>query len=94
VVGYRYVLTVLDEHTGLTIVHVLRAKDEALGRLKESFAWLERQCSEKGHRVKALRVDRGGEFVSQESLLWLRQQGITFEPTALTALLRTARPSG
>jgi transposase InsO family protein len=79
VVGFRYGLTVLDEHTGLTIVHVLRAKDEAWGKLTKAVAWLERQC---GRKVKALRVDRGGEFVSQESLQWLRQKGIMFEPTA------------
>jgi hypothetical protein len=82
VIGYRYALTVLDEHTGLTLLHALRSKDEAWARLKEAIALLERQCAQPGLRVKALRVDRGGEFVSIESLQWLRQQGILFEPTA------------
>lgn len=47
--GERYILTLLDDHTGLALVQLLRFKHQAAAAVKDMVALLERQTS---HQLK------------------------------------------
>jgi hypothetical protein len=79
--GMIYVSTVLDQGTGVSLVALLQRKSQAAAHVQRSVAHLERQCSG-GQKVKAIRFDRGGEYLSAELQGWLADRGIKVEPTA------------
>ncbi|CAI7877216.1 unnamed protein product [Closterium sp. NIES-53] len=58
--GEEYFLTIVDVYTRMTWVYVLSKKSDV------AETWL----------VKAIRTDRGGEFLSKEFSLWLKKNGI------------------
>ncbi|KAL0361597.1 UNVERIFIED_CONTAM: Retrovirus-related Pol polyprotein from transposon TNT 1-94 [Sesamum radiatum] len=59
-------------------VYLMRYKFEAFGRLKEYRLEVENQTSRK---IKALRSDRGGEYLSGEFIDYLKENGILSEWT-------------
>ena len=77
--GYFYFLTALDLGTGRSATSFLRRKNEAPAALKNIIANFERQTERK---VKAIRCDRGREFLNAELGDWLWSKGIVNETTA------------
>ncbi|KAJ9513562.1 hypothetical protein QJQ45_006125 [Haematococcus lacustris] len=61
--GLRYLLTFLDDFSRLSVVVCLKAKSDVPEAIKATVQWLETQT---GRKLKALRSDRGTEFVNRE----------------------------
>ena len=72
----KYILVIIDDHTRYAWVYFLKKKNHAAERLREFFALVERQHAAK---VKRLRSDRGGEFLSIALGSWMEAQGIVHE---------------
>ena len=71
--GKRWVLTFIDDCTRRSWVYLMRTKDEVFHWFQIWKAMVELQS---GHKVKILRSDNGGEYVSTEMRGWLATQGI------------------
>ncbi|KAL0411078.1 UNVERIFIED_CONTAM: hypothetical protein Slati_3697500 [Sesamum latifolium] len=61
--GFSYFITFTDDHSRYGYVYLMRYKSEAFERFKEYRLEVENQTSRK---IKALRLDRGGEYLSGE----------------------------
>ncbi|KAL0462286.1 UNVERIFIED_CONTAM: hypothetical protein Slati_0116400 [Sesamum latifolium] len=71
--GYSYFITFTDDHSRYGYVYLMRYKSEAFGRFKECRLEVENQI---GHKIKALRSDRDGEYLSGEFIDYLKENGI------------------
>ncbi|KAL0434188.1 UNVERIFIED_CONTAM: hypothetical protein Slati_2753100 [Sesamum latifolium] len=71
--GFSYFITFTDDHSRYGYVYLMRYKSEAFGRFKEYRLEVENQTSRK---IKALRSDRGGEYLSGEFIDYLKENGI------------------
>ncbi|CAL8990723.1 unnamed protein product [Prunus brigantina] len=69
----RYFLLFIDDYTRMAWVYFLRNKSNAFECFKKFKAMTELQS---GHKVKSLRSDRGGEFMSNEFLAYCSEAGI------------------
>ncbi|CAI7819021.1 unnamed protein product [Closterium sp. NIES-54] len=72
--GAEYFLTIVDVYTRMTWVYVLSKKSDVAETLKTD--WLPMVERQQDRLVKAIRTDRGGEFLSKEFSLWLKNNGI------------------
>ncbi|KAL0455836.1 UNVERIFIED_CONTAM: Retrovirus-related Pol polyprotein from transposon RE2 [Sesamum latifolium] len=70
---FSYFITFTDDHSRYGYVYLMRYKSEAFGRFKELRLEVENQT---GHKIKTLRSDRGGEYLSGEFLDYLKENGI------------------
>ncbi|KAJ9521136.1 hypothetical protein QJQ45_022831 [Haematococcus lacustris] len=77
--GYCFVLTFLDEHSGLSLIALLKAKSEVPAAIRDAVEWFETQG---GRKVKVLRSDRGTEYVNQAVREFLSGKGIIHRQTA------------
>ena len=77
--GKRYAATFLDDATKLSLVVCLPFKSDVPATVKQVLALLERSGS---GTVRAVRSDRGGEYVNKELGGWLKDKGIVHETTA------------
>ncbi|KAL0386100.1 UNVERIFIED_CONTAM: Transposon Ty1-BL Gag-Pol polyprotein [Sesamum radiatum] len=68
--GFSYFITFTDEHSRYGYVYLIRYKFEAFLRFKEYRLEVENQT---GHKIKALRSDRGGEYLSGEFIDYLKE---------------------
>jgi len=59
--GARYFLTIVDDFTRFTWVHLMSFKSDTQTILKSFFSWVKTQFQ---HDIKTLRADNGGEFLS------------------------------
>ncbi|CAL9006318.1 unnamed protein product [Prunus brigantina] len=64
--GARYFLTIVDDFTRFTWIHLMRFKSDTQTLLKSFFSWVKTQFN---HDIKVLRADNGGEFISMRSFL-------------------------
>ncbi|KAL0420391.1 UNVERIFIED_CONTAM: hypothetical protein Slati_3062000 [Sesamum latifolium] len=71
--GFFYFITFTDDHSRYGYVYLMRYKSEAFGRFKEFRLEVKNQT---GHKIKALRWDRGGEYLRGEFLDYLKENGI------------------
>ncbi|KAL0293467.1 UNVERIFIED_CONTAM: Retrovirus-related Pol polyprotein from transposon TNT 1-94 [Sesamum radiatum] len=71
--GFSYFITFTDDHSRYDYVYLMRYKSEAFGRFKEYKLEVENQTNRK---IKALRSDRGGEYLSGEFIHYLKENGI------------------
>ncbi|CAL2271954.1 unnamed protein product [Prunus armeniaca] len=71
--GNRYFLLFTDNCTIITWVYFIRNKSNAFECFKKFKAMTKRQC---GYKVKGLRSDRGGEFLSNEFNKYCNELGI------------------
>lgn len=71
--GYSYFITFTDDHSRYGYVFLMKHKSEAFEKFKEFRNEVEKQL---GKSIKILRSDRGGEYLSQEFLDYLRDNGI------------------
>ncbi|KAL0331734.1 UNVERIFIED_CONTAM: Retrovirus-related Pol polyprotein from transposon TNT 1-94 [Sesamum angustifolium] len=71
--GFSYFITVIDDHSRYGYVYLMRYKSEAFVRFKEFRLDVENQT---GRKIKTLRSDRGGEYISGEFIDYLKENGI------------------
>ena len=71
--GSSYYFALIDDYIRKTWVYFLKEKSQAFGRFKEWLAMVEAETCEK---LKVLRIDRGGEFMSREFVAFYKQRGI------------------
>ncbi|KAL0394993.1 UNVERIFIED_CONTAM: Retrovirus-related Pol polyprotein from transposon TNT 1-94 [Sesamum latifolium] len=76
--GFSYFITFTDDHSRYGYVYLMRYKSEALGRFKEYRLKVENQT---GRKIKALRLDQGGEYLSGEFIDYLKENGIISQCT-------------
>ncbi|CAI7777644.1 unnamed protein product, partial [Closterium sp. NIES-54] len=74
--GAEYFLTIVDIYTRMTWVYVLSKKSDVAETVKTD--WLPMVERQQDQLVKAIRTDRGGEFLSKEFSLWLKKNGRQF----------------
>ncbi|CAI7835420.1 unnamed protein product [Closterium sp. NIES-53] len=72
--GAEYFLTIVDVYTRMTWVYVLSKKSDVAETVKTD--WLPMVERQQDRLVKAIRTDRGGEFLSKEFGSWLKKNGI------------------
>ncbi|GJP78564.1 hypothetical protein CLOP_g8853 [Closterium sp. NIES-67] len=72
--GAEYFLTIVDVYTRMTWVYVLPKKSDVAETVKTD--WLPMVERQQDRLVKAIRTDRGGEFLSKNFSTWLKKQGI------------------
>jgi transposase InsO family protein len=71
--GYRYFITFTDDYSRYGYVYLMRNKSESFEKFKEYKNEVENQLDK---RIKALRTDRGGEYLSNEFSTYLKECGI------------------
>ncbi|KAL0345819.1 UNVERIFIED_CONTAM: hypothetical protein Sradi_4413200 [Sesamum radiatum] len=71
--GFSYFITFTDDHSQYGYVYLMRYKSEAFGRFKEYRLEVENQTNRK---IKAIRPDQGGEYLSGEFTDYLKESGI------------------
>ena len=71
--GYRYIITFTDDYSRYGYVYLMRHKSEAFDKFKEYKNEVENQLDK---RIKTLRTDRGGEYLSNEFSTYLKECGI------------------
>ncbi|CAI7912326.1 unnamed protein product [Closterium sp. NIES-54] len=72
--GAEYFLTIVDVYTRMTWVYVLSKKSDVAETVKTD--WLPMVERQQDRLVKAIRTNRGGEFLSKDFSLWLKKNGI------------------
>ncbi|KAJ0455006.1 putative RNA-directed DNA polymerase [Helianthus annuus] len=77
--GNQYFFLIVDDFCRYMWVYLLRSKDEALAKFKIFKAQVEKESR---YKVKTLRTDRGGEFMSNEFIDYCQQEGIKRQTTA------------
>jgi len=77
--GSRYFLLFTDDYSRMSWVYFLKFKSEAFENFKKFKALVEKQS---GYNIKALRTDRGGEFLSDDFNLFCDENGIRRELTS------------
>jgi transposase InsO family protein len=71
--GARYFLTFIDDFSRKTHVYLLNAIGKMFEKFKQYKAFVENKI---GHKIKVLRSDNGGEFVSKKFDTFLTKCGI------------------
>lgn len=77
--GYRYWITFIDDKSRFRAVLLLKKKSEAFGAFKQFKAWAERVT---GRKIRMIRHDKGGEYISKEFEQYLKDCGIEVQRTA------------
>jgi transposase InsO family protein len=76
--GFQYFITFTDDFSRYGYIYLMRHKSEAFEKFKEFQNEVQNQL---GKTIKALRLDRGGEYLSQEFGDHLKQFGIVSQLT-------------
>jgi transposase InsO family protein len=76
--GNQYYILFVDDATRYVTVHFLKRKDEAAMQIKNYLTYLKTQ----GKPPKAIRIDRGSEFLNQPLKSWFNENGLEFQTTA------------
>ncbi|KAL7284900.1 hypothetical protein ACG7TL_002214 [Trametes sanguinea] len=71
--GYLYFASFIDDFSGLGIAYYLKRKSDAMKAFDSFKAWAETQT---GKKIKRVRSDRGGEYLSNEFTQHLLDLGI------------------
>ncbi|KAK8957726.1 hypothetical protein KSP39_PZI001286 [Platanthera zijinensis] len=71
--GFRYFITFTDDYSRYGYVYLMKHKSESLAKFKEYRTEVENQLDK---RIKVLRTDRGGEYLSNEFSTYLKEGGI------------------
>ncbi|KAL9245201.1 hypothetical protein vseg_018879 [Gypsophila vaccaria] len=74
--GDRFFLTILDDFSRTTWVHLFKTKCQVPGLIQGFLAYVENQF---GQSVKVIRTDNGTEFVQRSCSLLFRTKGITHQ---------------
>ena len=76
--GNQYFLTFIDDYSRKTWVYFLKRKSEVFDIFKEFKILVERR---RGHYIKVLRSDQGGEFTSDLFEMFCKEHGIIHQLT-------------
>ena len=76
--GAQYFLTFIDDKTRYTWVYFLKSKEQVFDKFLEWKVKVERSS---GQKVKILRSDNGGEYISKKFEAHLKKEGIRHEVT-------------
>ena len=76
--GSRYFLTFIDDKTRFVWVYFLKSKDEVFEKFQD---WKQMAEKHTGRKLKTLRTDNGGEYVSTKFTRLLKNEGIRHERT-------------
>ncbi|KAK9028400.1 hypothetical protein V6N11_068205 [Hibiscus sabdariffa] len=76
--GYQYFITFTDDFSRYGYIYLMRHKSEALEKFKE---FKNEVLNQHGKSIKALRSDRGGEYLSQDFDELLKECGIVSQLT-------------
>ncbi|CAA0839630.1 Unknown protein, partial [Striga hermonthica] len=76
--NYHYFITFNDDYSRYGYVYLLRYKFEVLKKFKEFRSEVEKQI---GRSIKVFRSDRGGEYLTNEFLDYLQDNGIISQLT-------------
>ena len=76
--GYRYWITFIDHNSRFAAVQFLKLKSDALAAFKTYKNWAETQT---GCKIKRLRDDKGGEYMSKEFHAFCDAHGIERQHT-------------
>ena len=71
--GFVYFITFINDYSRYGYLYLMRYKSKAFEKFKEFRNEVEKQL---GRSIKSLRSDRGGEYLSQAFLDYLRDNGI------------------
>ena len=71
--GYQYFITFTDDYSRYGYLYLMKHKDESFEKFKTFKNEVKNQL---GKSIKALRTDRGGEYLSQEFDDYLKYCGI------------------
>ena len=71
--GYEYFITFTDDYSRFGYVYLMKWKSEAFEKFKEFRVEVENQL---GKRIKAIRSNRGGEYLLRDFKDYLTQNGI------------------
>ncbi len=77
--GANYYITFIDDYSCYATIRFIRTKSDAIKHLIEH---CETVCNETGRYPRAVRSDRGGEYVNQAWADYCLEKGIKHEPTA------------
>ena len=69
----KYFVTFINDFSKKMWIHSIKAKSECFDKFKEFKAFVKNQCKKK---IKMLRSDNGGEFMSKQFGEFLRKEGI------------------
>ncbi|KAH9120173.1 hypothetical protein AeMF1_007522 [Aphanomyces euteiches] len=78
--GARYYVSYIEEVSGHAWIKFLKTKDEQDAAFREYTAWFDRQT---GVKLKCLRLDNGGEYLSVSFTNHLKTLGVTHETSAV-----------
>jgi len=76
--GYHYWVVFVDDYSRLAAAYFLKSKAETFEAFKRFKAWAKNKLNRK---IKALRDDKGGEYMSAEFNNFCDTQGIEREHT-------------
>jgi transposase InsO family protein len=74
----KWMITFIDDYSSFGCIMFLKRKSDAIDRFKDWLAWAENQSDLK---LKRLRSDRGGEYISQDLSTFLNSRGIEHQKT-------------
>ena len=76
--GYRYWITFIDNFSQFRAVIFLKSKDEAFDTFKRYKAYVENHL---GTKIQCMRIDKGGEYMSNQFINYMLDHGITCQYT-------------
>ena len=76
--GARYFVTFIDDNSRKTFVYFLKTKDQVFTKFKEFRSMIQNQT---GKRIKNIRSDNGGEYLSNNFKKFLKDHGIQHQVT-------------
>ena len=76
--GYEYFITFIDDYSRFGYVYLMKQKSKTFEKFNEFKAEVENQL---GKRIKAIRSDRGGEYLLGDFKDYLTQNGIVSQLT-------------
>ena len=76
--GARYFVTFIDDYSRCVTVYPIAHKSEVLDKFKE---WEAAVTNQVDYKIKTLRTDNGGEYMSAEFQNFLKEKGIHHETT-------------
>jgi len=79
--GSHYVLTFIDDYTRKTWVFLLKQKSEVFEHFHQYMDLVENKS---GYYIKVLRIDKGGEYISNDFLRFCWEHGIHKQFTRYT----------
>ena len=94
--GARYFVTFIDDYSRVVTIYLLRQKSEVFEAFKRFEAWA---TTYTGNRIKILRSDPGGEYMSnkfkehlsERGTVLLKDDGLSWDIEAMLTCSRTWR---